>query len=146
HLERQEPAHQHDARRQRRARSGDLADADAALLQDRVRAAGPAHLAADAGAGTAHAGGTLVRTDAVAMTGSGARSRDYVALAKPRLNLLVVASTLVGYAMGSGEPLGIVRVLGLLLGTGLVAGGASAFNQVMERDLDALMRRTRMRP
>ena len=87
-----------------------------------------------------------MRTDAVAMTGSGARSRDYVALAKPRLNLLVVASTLVGYAMGSGEPLGIVRVLGLLLGTGLVAGGASAFNQVMERDLDALMRRTRMRP
>ncbi len=80
------------------------------------------------------------------MTGSVARSRDYVALAKPRLNLLVVASTLVGYAMGSGEPLGIVRVLGLLLGTGLVAGGASAFNQVMERDLDALMRRTRMRP
>ena len=87
-----------------------------------------------------------MRTDAVAMTGSGARCRDYVALAKPRLNLLVVASTLVGYAMGSGEPLGVVRVLGLLLGTGLVAGGASAFNQVMERDLDALMRRTRMRP
>ena len=80
------------------------------------------------------------------MTGSAARSRDYVALAKPRLNLLVVASTLVGYAMGSGEPLGFVRVLGLLLGTGLVAGGASAFNQVMERDLDALMRRTRTRP
>jgi protoheme IX farnesyltransferase len=37
-------------------------------------------------------------------------------------------------------------VAGLLLGTGLVAGGASAFNQVMERDLDALMRRTRLRP
>ena len=31
-------------------------------------------------------------------------------------------------------------------GTGLVAGGASAFNQVLERDLDALMRRTRTRP
>jgi len=39
-----------------------------------------------------------------------------------------------------------VRVAGLLLGTGLVAGGASAFNQVLKRDLDALMRRTRMRP
>jgi len=34
----------------------------------------------------------------------------------------------------------------MLLGTGLVAGGASAFNQVFERDLDALMRRTRTRP
>lgn len=80
------------------------------------------------------------------MTGSAARTRDYVALAKPRLNLLVVASTLVGYAMAPAEPLSLLRVLGLLAGTGLVAGGASAFNQVLERDLDALMRRTRMRP
>ena len=85
-------------------------------------------------------------TEAAVMAGSGARSRDFVALAKPRLNLLVVASTLVGYAMADGEALGILRVCGLLLGTGLVAGGASAFNQVMERDLDALMRRTRTRP
>jgi len=80
------------------------------------------------------------------MTGSHARSRDFVALAKPRLNLLVVASTLVGYAMADGEALGALRVAGLLLGTGLVAGGASAFNQVVERDLDALMKRTRSRP
>jgi protoheme IX farnesyltransferase len=74
------------------------------------------------------------------------RARDYVALAKPRLNLLVVASTLAGYAMADGEPLGLLRIVGLLLGTGLVAGGASAFNQVYERDTDALMRRTRHRP
>jgi protoheme IX farnesyltransferase len=80
------------------------------------------------------------------MAGSAARSRDYVALAKPRLNLLVVASTLVGYAMAQGDALGLLGVIGLLLGTGLVAGGASAFNQVLERDLDALMRRTRRRP
>jgi protoheme IX farnesyltransferase len=80
------------------------------------------------------------------MTGSAARGRDFVALAKPRLNLLVVASTLVGYAMAPGEPLGVLSVIGLLLGTGFVAGGASAFNQVLERDLDALMRRTRNRP
>jgi protoheme IX farnesyltransferase len=87
-----------------------------------------------------------VRTDAAALPATGDRTRDYVALAKPRLNLLVVASTLAGYAMGDGEALGFLRVAGLLLGTGLVAGGASAFNQVMERDLDALMRRTRNRP
>ncbi len=87
-----------------------------------------------------------MRSTAVAIAGSAARTRDYVALAKPRLNLLVVASTLVGYAMAPGEPLGLLRVGGLLLGTGLVAGGASAFNQVLERDLDALMRRTRTRP
>ena len=87
-----------------------------------------------------------MRSTAVAIAGSAARTRDYVALAKPRLNLLVVASTLVGYAMAPGEPLGVLPVAGLLLGTGLVAGGASAFNQVLERDLDALMRRTRTRP
>jgi protoheme IX farnesyltransferase len=87
-----------------------------------------------------------VRTDAVSLPQTQARSRDYAALAKIRLNLLVVASTLAGYAMGDGEPLGFVRVGGLLLGTLLVAGGASTFNQVMERDLDALMRRTRNRP
>ena len=87
-----------------------------------------------------------MRANAVAMAGSAARSRDYVALAKPRLNLLVVASTLVGYAMAPGDALGLLGVIGLLLGTGLVAGGASAFNQVLERDLDALMRRTRRRP
>ena len=87
-----------------------------------------------------------MRANAVAMAGSAARSRDYVALAKPRLNLLVVASTLVGYAMAQGDALGLLGVIGLLLGTGLVAGGASAFNQVLERDLDALMRRTRRRP
>ncbi len=82
----------------------------------------------------------------VAALPAAARSRDYAALAKPRLNMLVVASTLAGYAMAAGEPLGFVRVCGLLLGTGFVAGGASAFNQVIERDLDALMRRTRTRP
>ena len=87
-----------------------------------------------------------MRSEAAALPATADRSRDYVALAKPRLNLLVVASTLAGYAMGDGEPLGGLRVAGLLLGTFCVAGGASAFNQVMERDTDALMRRTRTRP
>jgi len=87
-----------------------------------------------------------VRTGAVAIPATGTRARDFVALAKPRLNMLVVASTLAGYAIADGEPLGLIRICGLALGTGLVAGGASAFNQVYERDIDALMRRTRTRP
>lgn len=87
-----------------------------------------------------------MRSEAAALPGAHARTRDFVALAKPRLNLLVVASTLVGYAMAPGESLGLLRIAALLLGTGLVAGGASAFNQVLERDLDALMKRTRRRP
>jgi protoheme IX farnesyltransferase len=87
-----------------------------------------------------------VRTDAVAIPAPRARVRDFVTLAKPRLNLLVVASALAGYAMADGEPLGLLRICGVLLGTLLVAGGASAFNQVLERDIDARMRRTRTRP
>jgi heme o synthase len=89
-----------------------------------------------------------VRSEAVALAGSRTRTRalDYVALAKPRLNVLVVLSALAGYVMAGTEGLGILRLLGMLLGTGLVAGGASAFNQVLERDVDAHMRRTRMRP
>jgi protoheme IX farnesyltransferase len=87
-----------------------------------------------------------MRSEAAVLPASRSRASDFVALAKPRLNMLVVASTLVGYVMADGEPLGFLRVCGLLLGTGLVAGGASAYNQVYERDLDALMRRTRHRP
>ena len=87
-----------------------------------------------------------MRTDAVALPAPRARMRDFVTLAKPRLNMLVVASALAGYAMADGEPLGLLRICGVLLGTLLVAGGASAFNQVLERDIDARMRRTRTRP
>ena len=87
-----------------------------------------------------------MRTDAVVIPAPRARARDFITLTKPRLNLLVVASTLAGYAMADGEPLGLFRICGLLFGTFLVAGGASAFNQVLERDIDARMRRTRTRP
>jgi len=87
-----------------------------------------------------------MRSEAVALAQTRTRTADYVALAKPRLNVLVVASTAAGYAMADGDSLGAVRFVAMLLGTGLVAGGASALNQVIERDADALMRRTRMRP
>lgn len=74
------------------------------------------------------------------------RAHDFVALAKPRLNFLVVASALAGYTMAGGDTSNVALLLCTLAGTGLVAGGASALNQVIERQPDALMRRTRMRP
>lgn len=83
---------------------------------------------------------------AVAIADGRSRAADYVTLAKPRLNLLVVASTLAGFAMGRGDMANAALVLATLGGTALVAGGASAFNQVIERHSDALMRRTRLRP
>jgi protoheme IX farnesyltransferase len=84
--------------------------------------------------------------DAVPLTLARGRAHDYVALAKPRLNLLVVATTLAGYVMAGGDTSSAVLVLATLAGTGLVAGGASAFNQIAERDRDARMQRTRLRP
>ena len=75
-----------------------------------------------------------------------ARSADYVTLAKPRLNMLVVASAMVGFVMGGGPLWNVRLVLMTLIGTALVAGGASAFNQVIERFRDARMERTRLRP
>jgi protoheme IX farnesyltransferase len=84
--------------------------------------------------------------DTVAVAATHTRSADLLALAKPRLNLLVVASAAAGFVMAGGDTHDLRRVLCLVAGTGLIAGGASAFNQVFERKQDALMRRTRLRP
>ena len=84
--------------------------------------------------------------EALAIVDGRSRAADYVTLAKPRLNLLVVASALAGYVMGDGEMADVAQVASLVVGTGLVAGGASALNQVIERRSDALMQRTRLRP
>jgi heme o synthase len=74
------------------------------------------------------------------------RMGDFVALAKPRLNLLVVVSAAAGYVMAGGSAQDIIRLTCMVVGTALVAGGASAFNQIIERQADGLMQRTRMRP
>jgi protoheme IX farnesyltransferase len=87
-----------------------------------------------------------MKSDAIAIAGAHSRSADFLALAKPRLNFLVVASALAGYAMAGGHTANVLLLLGTLVGTGLVAGGASALNQLLERRTDSLMRRTRMRP
>lgn len=87
-----------------------------------------------------------MKTEVAALPAVRSRAADFVALSKPRLNLLVVATTAVGYYLGSAEGLDPVRFTNTVLGTALVAGGASALNQVAERRTDALMRRTRMRP
>jgi heme o synthase len=87
-----------------------------------------------------------IKTEATIIAGTPSRSADFVALAKPRLNLLVVVSSIAGYTMGGGDTHDVWRMLAVALGTGLVAGGASAFNQVLERDADAKMHRTRLRP
>ena len=71
---------------------------------------------------------------------------DYVALTKPRLNVLVVATSAAGYYLGAPGPINLAAMTAAVAGTALVAGGAATLNQVYERDTDAMMRRTRLRP
>jgi protoheme IX farnesyltransferase len=71
---------------------------------------------------------------------------DYVALTKPRLNGLVVATSAAGYYLGAPGPPDLLSMMLVAVGTALVAGGAAVLNQVYERESDALMSRTRMRP
>jgi len=74
------------------------------------------------------------------------RAADFVELTKPRLNLLVVSTSVAGLYMAATDPLPASLLFHTTLGTWCVAGAAAAFNQVYERDTDALMRRTRHRP
>lgn len=72
--------------------------------------------------------------------------REYVQLAKLRLNSLVLVTTLFGYCLASGDLRDVGRLICVMLGSALAAIGASALNQYLERDADRLMDRTADRP
>jgi len=78
----------------------------------------------------------------------GLRTRllDFVALTKPRIAVLVLFTVAIGTLLASRGHMDFVVLLNTLVGTGLVAAGASALNQLLERDSDAHMRRTENRP
>jgi protoheme IX farnesyltransferase len=77
---------------------------------------------------------------------SGSVFGDHIALTKPRLNFLVVATSAAGYYLGASGAIDAMAMVEAVGGTALVAGGAAVLNQLYERDTDALMRRTRLRP
>lgn len=70
----------------------------------------------------------------------------YVTLTKPDVTFLVVITTVAGFYLASSGSIAWVLLLNTLFGTTLVAGGTAALNQYIERDRDALMRRTVQRP
>jgi protoheme IX farnesyltransferase len=73
------------------------------------------------------------------------RVADYLELVRPRVAMLVLFTVAAG-ALAAGGATHLADVAHALLGTALVAAGASALNQLLERHSDALMRRTENRP
>jgi protoheme IX farnesyltransferase len=71
---------------------------------------------------------------------------DFLALTRPRVVVMVLVTTLVGFYLASVGAPDYVRLVHTLVGIALSAGGTLALNQYLERDVDARMERTRLRP
>jgi protoheme IX farnesyltransferase len=80
------------------------------------------------------------------VVGEVSRPALFLTLTKPDVSFLVVMTTAAGYALGTPGPLDWVRMAHTVFGTTLIAAGTSALNHYIERDTDALMRRTASRP
>ena len=72
--------------------------------------------------------------------------RDYAALMKPRIIMLLLITTATTMLIAAPHRVGLGVLLLTLLGGTLAAGSANAFNMYIDRDIDALMRRTCLRP
>jgi len=81
-------------------------------------------------------------------TDKSARTRmfDLAELVKARLTLLVLLTTAAGFYLGAQSPFSYAALFHAVFGTAAAAAGAAALNQWWERKLDAMMRRTKMRP
>jgi len=74
------------------------------------------------------------------------RARSYYELTKPGIAGFAMINAGVAFLVGAGGQAALIPVLHTLLGTLLATAGALALNQYQERDIDALMERTRDRP
>lgn len=88
------------------------------------------------------------RIGALELAGAPAKRRaaDFLMLTKPRLVSLVLVTTLVGFVLGSPARVDGLLLLATIAGVALAAAGGMSLNQYLERDLDAKMPRTRLRP
>jgi protoheme IX farnesyltransferase len=72
--------------------------------------------------------------------------RDFYELIKPRMNLLILGTTTVGFSLAAKTTEDWKRLPHALIGTALCAASAAILNQLLEKDYDALMDRTKNRP
>jgi protoheme IX farnesyltransferase len=73
------------------------------------------------------------------------RVRVYLELTKPRILVMVLVTTALGFLLGSGAHRSFALLLLTLVGVASATGGAAALNNYLERDFDAKMARTRKR-
>jgi protoheme IX farnesyltransferase len=74
------------------------------------------------------------------------RVAAYSELTKPRITFLIVLTSAAGFALATRGRIDYLRMVSAMIGIGLLSSGIATLNQYMERDLDALMRRTADRP
>ncbi len=74
------------------------------------------------------------------------QASDYWQLTKPGVTFMVIISTVGGFYLGFDGEFDFVLLFHALFGSWLVAGGTNALNQLVERDIDAKMKRTQKRP
>jgi protoheme IX farnesyltransferase len=89
---------------------------------------------------------TITKTVAYASGSDTSRIADYVELTKPRIAVLVLFTVAVGGLLAHSATLDLMQLVHAIVGTALVASGASVLNQWLERVTDAAMRRTENRP
>lgn len=70
----------------------------------------------------------------------------FIKLTKPRLSLLVVFSALIGYILAGPVNINWMNVFILAVGSYFITSSANTINQIIEVDLDKLMKRTKNRP
>ena len=83
---------------------------------------------------------------ALASVGAKRRALAYLELTKPRIGLLVTVTAVPALLLAAGGFPDPVLFWGTLAGTVFAAGSAASFNHFVDRDIDAMMRRTAMRP
>lgn len=84
-------------------------------------------------------------TEVSAIEKSPSMVKNLVEITKPRLSIVVVFSSIAGYFLGA-ETYDWKILLMLIVGGYFLVGSSNVFNQIIERDLDALMKRTQNRP
>ncbi len=89
-----------------------------------------------------------VPSDPVALTAAPPRHRTlaFVALTKPRIIELLLVTTVPTMVVAHGGLPSLWLVFATVIGGTLAAGGANAYNMYIDRDIDALMKRTEGRP